>query len=118
MNIDDLSREIAATSDAWMQLGVEVVRGRLKIRICVILDHRFHGMDDFGARYEWTAYAGDLPNLADPVTVNSLLGAGEVIKLEHPKGWTAYIGGHSAYGNDTRTEAICRAWIAAHKEKP
>lgn len=115
-DLADLSREIAATSDAWMVPGVQVMTNT---DCPVLLTYRRNGMW-FGIWGDWrdleTVLPRDIvgPDLSDPVTVNAMLLDGRV--WEDGGQWHAYIswvaGPRSA---PTRTEAICRAWIAAQK---
>ncbi len=66
-----------------------------------------------GTQFVRFTVAADLrPNLRDPVTVNSLLGDGEV--WEDGGGWLCKIADVRIIAAD-RTTAICRAWIAAQK---
>jgi hypothetical protein len=56
------------------------------------------------------------PDLRDPVTVNALLLDGWV--FHNSFAWVANIRPCTETGSgDTRTEAICRAWIAAQGKK-
>ena len=64
----------------------------------------------------YTPLPGDVPDLADPVTVNSLLGTKGLVELVYVADYRADIGNGYSYGLD-RAIAICRAWIAAHGEK-
>lgn len=107
-DLEALSREIAATSDAWMVPGVDVISATGQFR----LDN-----SDFvdGRLFSWVAPHGSFhPNLTDAVTVNSLLGAGSVWQSLICNEFTARIADAATFSPD-RTEAICRAWIAAHK---
>lgn len=117
-DLEALSREIAATSDAWVGSGVEALQDGTLLRICVI-DRpgdpgTLHGMNRFGCVVRWQKGADMRPNLADPVTVNSLLGAGSVWQSLICNEFTARIADAATFSPD-RTEAICRAWIAAYK---
>jgi len=122
-DLDALSREVAAAGDEWITAGVEAIQDGTLLRICVI-DRpgdpgTLHGMNLYGCVVRWQKGADMRPNLADPVTVNALLGNGQA--------WRRIIGGGVAWvasvdlvherTEDDRTTAICRAWIAAHKEK-
>lgn len=116
-DLDTLSREIAATSDAWMVAGVsckDPVSGAA---------WRMTAAMAYGWAPDNAIAFGDLenedslhlalaagPNLADPVTVNSLLGTGEV--WEDGGGWLCDILDIHIIAH-YRTTAICRAWIAA-----
>jgi len=114
-DLEALSREIAATSDAWIVQGVSGITPNGRIwwhagRTWLDADDLPAIEDDFGGETHDVR-----PDLADSVTVNSLLGDGRV--WEENGRWHAYIswvtGPRSA---PSRTDAICRAWIAAHKE--
>jgi hypothetical protein len=119
--LDALSREVAAASDAWMVPGVDVIDDSDGgwLRICQAEPDRLLGVWA-GQLYEWTDLDGIRPNLRDPVTVNALLGAtgnawqdvcGVVV-------WMACVDNADVVSCVDRTEAIARAWIAAHgKEK-
>lgn len=113
-DLEALSREIAATSDAWMQRGVSGVTpdGRLWLWTgsAWIDDCYMPASED----EDGSEVAGIWPNLDDGVTVNSLLGS--VGKIAFIMEWIALIDKQCATSDD-RTTAICRAWIAAHKEK-
>jgi hypothetical protein len=64
----------------------------------------------------YTPLPGDVPDLNDPVTVNALLLDGWV--FHNSFAWVANIRPCTETGSgDTRTEAICRAWIAAQGKK-
>ena len=113
-DLTDLSREIAATSDAWMVPGVQVMTNT---DCPVLLTYREHGVwfGIWGAcRYPETVLQSDIvgPDLNDPVTVNALLGDGEV--WADGGGWLCDIADVHIIAV-TRTEAIARAWIAAQK---
>jgi hypothetical protein len=115
--LDALSREVAAASDAWMVPGVDVIDDSDGgwLRICQAEPDRLLGVWA-GQLYEWTDLDGIRPNLRDPVTVNALLGNGEVV--DYWGGGREWVCNHSATAYPNRTEAIARAWIAAHgKEK-
>lgn len=111
MDLDQLAREIAATSDAWMVPGVRILLdGHRAAR--VVMPGRIW-VEETGQHLSYEPYAGDIPDLRDPVTVNSLLGDGEVVDYwGKGKDW---IVNHTPAIYPSRTEAIARAWIAAHK---
>lgn len=114
-DLEALSREIAATSDAWMVPGVRMLLdGHRAVRI--VMPGRIW-VEETGQHIGYEPFAGDLPDLADPVTVNSLLGTGEAHWDATKTYWVATIGKGDA-SCPTRTHAICRAWIAANREKP
>lgn len=136
-DLEALSREIAATSDAWMVPGVSCVDPvtgivfRANADLTLYPDSEAHsvlwgawrdrltdaeaypdGLDERSVTAKRAMAVG--PNLADPVTVNSLLGTGEARWDATKTYWVATIGKGDA-ACPTRTHAICRAWIAAHK---
>lgn len=109
-DLEALSREIAATSDAWMVPGADVISATGQFRL--------DNSDFVDGRFSWVApHDSFRPNLADPVTVNSLLGTGEARWDATQTYWVATIGKGDA-ACPTRKHAICRAWIAANREKP
>lgn len=123
-DLDALSREIAATSDAWIMPGVSCVDPVCGWRFRAVtsganLDWVYEGireasLDRAGVfRVKSALLAG--PNLRDPVTVNSLLGDGGNVQRVGNGGWVATVAPGDFYWGATRTEAIARAWIAAHK---
>lgn len=124
-DLDALSREIAATSDAWIVPGVAGVtpdgrgwrRGSIYWLDCDDCPaSEEEGDDDDGVRYVASETHGIRPNLADAVTVNSLLGKGEVWDFgDYDCDWSACLDGMDNKRAATRTEAIARAWIAAHR---
>lgn len=130
-DLEALSREIAATSDAWMVPGVsckDPVTGAA---------WRMTAAMAYGWAPDNAIAFGDLenedslhlalaagPNLADPVTVNSLLEDRQVYANAPTGGiyWLCYAASEPPGGKHfdrcpDRTTAICHAWIAAHKEK-
>ena len=114
-DLDQLSREVAAAGDEWMVPGAEAIDDTDGgwLRICQVEPDRLLGVWA-GQLYEWTDNEGIRPNLADPVTVNALLGGGEISVWQSPNlnRWICTVPPSSAQ-ELTRTEAICRAWIAA-----
>lgn len=113
-DLDALSREIAATSPAWLVPGVEAIaEGRLGRAIGPESDGFWLFFDgrEFAVKAHFCR-----PNLRDPVTVNGLLGTGEARWDATKTYWIATIGKGEA-ACPTRTHAITRAWIAAHGEE-
>lgn len=99
--------------------GVEVITPHGSIRRICVVGLPFGavaGMTHNGTRTTWNPIAGTRPNLADPVTRNALLGNGEVQHVDDCE-WVACCGHVYTGRAATRTEAICRAWIAAQKGK-
>ena len=107
-DLDTLSHEIAATSPDWAVAGVEAIAdgGRI-VRVCAVEGAVLHVIGNGSL----TARVADCrPNLRDPVTVNALLGEGEVWK--DGGGWLCNIADVRIIAA-TRRFAIGRAWIAA-----
>jgi len=119
-DLDALSREVAAASDAWMVPGVELIDLDGLPRRLVEHNTAFGMVFAVRMNESLRAYHRNpamRPNLADPVTVNALLGAtgnawqgvcGGVV-------WMACVDNADMVSCVDRTEAIARAWIAAHK---
>lgn len=118
-NLPSLSREIADTSSEWMLVGVTAVK---------YLDDP--KVDDESAYFvfvgkkkgeSWLSLlsVGPPPNeelrpdLHNQITVNCLLGDGEVWIVGDE--WLSQIGAGKMITAATRTTAICLAWLSAHK---
>ena len=109
VDLDALSREVAAAGDEWMVQGVRMLldghrAARVVVRNRIFVEATYRDL-------LYTPLPGDVPDLNDPVTVNALLGStGTVERIAHH--WSANVG-DVPRGGISRTEAICRAWIAA-----
>ena len=120
LDLDALSREIAATSPDWAVLGVEAVDGQGRIvrvtgRAFSPHDRRVYPSCVFPFEPERDVRVSECrPDLNDDATVNALLEYGQVW-FDGTK-WMAALYDIPASGA-TRTEAICRAWIAAKGRK-
>ena len=121
VDLDALSREIAATSDAWMQRGVSGVTPDGRVWLWTggawIDDCYMPASEDEGG----SEVAGIWPHLHSPVTRNALLDDRRVSERRTCEGIGDYYWcgptdakGNGEIGPDVIT-AICRAWIAAHK---
>lgn len=128
VDLDALSRKVAAAGDEWMMPGVSCVDP--------VCGWRFRAVTS-GAELKWVhegTHEASLdragvfrvdsallagPNLRDPVTRNALLEDRRVSELRHSEGIGDYYwcGPTDAKGygvcEPTVIEAICRAWIAA-----
>jgi hypothetical protein len=133
-DLDQLSREVAAASSAWAIPGVRCLDPETGIAFRVNADFTFcpdseahsnawgtwrdrlteadaypDGLDGRSSAANRALAAG--PDLLDPLTVNALLGEGGTVeRIAHH--WSADVG-DVPRGGISRTEAICRAWIAA-----
>jgi hypothetical protein len=142
VDLDQLSREVAAASSAWAIPGVRCldpttgIAFRVNADFTLCPDSEAHsnawgmwrdrlteaeaypdGFDGRSSAANRALAAG--PDLRDPVTVNALLGNGQA--------WRRIIGGGVAWvasvdlvherTEDDRTAAICRAWIAARGKR-
>jgi len=118
-NLDTLSREIAATSNKWATAGVRVFLDGDRSRPVRLMSAEWMVVEDTGRRLRFELTADDRPDLNDDVTVNSLLGHGMVWAYGACGDvmWSAHVDS-GAYRFCDRTEAICRAWIAAQEVKP
>jgi hypothetical protein len=112
VDLDALSREVAAAGSDWALPGVRMLldghrAARVVVRNRIFVEATYRDL-------LYTPLPGDVPDLRDPVTVNSLLGNGEVVDYwGDGREWVVNHG--EAY--PTRTEAICRAWIAARGKR-
>lgn len=116
VDLDQLSREVAAAGSDWMMPGVQVVTPDGESLL--FLGRKYGAIIVLGKPYG-IASTDIRPNLRDPVTVNAMLGNGQA--------WRRIIGGGVAWvasvdlvherTEDDRTAAICRAWIAARGKK-
>ena len=118
--LEALSREVAAASDAWMMAGIEAVRHVDGMRLRLLYKREsgaWAGItSDCAFSAIWSVPSWG-PNLHDDVTVNALLGKMGTIVQISLFGFLSIIDNGSAKV-DGRIPAITRAWIAAHgKEK-
>lgn len=110
VDLDALSREVAAAGDEWAVPGVRMLldghrAARVVVRNRIFVEATYRDL-------LYTPRLGDVPDLRDPVTVNALLGNGEVWEIGDD--WFCKVGdGHPTERATDRTTAICRAWIAA-----
>lgn len=129
MELEALSREIAETSSDWLVSGVETfsLEGN-PLRVCCVNRPGepgvAHGMNRHGCAVRWPIFPGMRPNLEDQVTVNSLLLSRLTLQpgRDSLRGAYWWCGPTDIMGNgevaDTRTEAICKAWIEDKKVNP
>jgi hypothetical protein len=116
--LEAFGREMAKTSTAWIVPGVELFNfGQGEHGRVYLVEYEVVYCITRGLRLAKYLTSGPIrPNLADPVTVNALLGQGMVWPSR--LGFTARICLDGEREESSRTTAIARAWIAAHgKEK-
>lgn len=138
VDLDQLSREVAAASSAWAIPGVRCldpttgIAFRVNADFTLCPDSEAHsnawgmwrdrlteaeaypdGFDGRSSAANRALAAG--PDLRDPVTVNALLGATGNAWQDVCGGivWMACVDNADVVVNEDRTTAICRAWIAA-----
>lgn len=122
VDLDALSREVAAAGDGWMVPGVDMHTAPSEYaRIFECERGSVFALTHRGQFVRFTIAADIRPNLRDPVTVNALL-EDRMVVLYHGSIVGTYYWSGSMTGPDgsigpDRTTAICRAWIAARGKK-